>query len=181
VKIAAYILDESDSQGPHVLLCRPCIEADRHEVSDWEDLDAVADSRCACCGEAMEDIAIKMAASELQQHIDAEEFPANGLLADGRDVVVTVPAGAECRTYHLRGPEDGSITVSGEGNGHARRSGSGGGHALRTGSGYGNAVRSGSGHGWARRSGSGHGGALRSGAGDGEAHRTGSGEGQAHK
>ena len=45
---AAYIWDESDTQGPWVLKCEACIVADgAHEVADW---DAPDGWRCACCG-----------------------------------------------------------------------------------------------------------------------------------
>ena len=48
---AAYVYIENDTQGPWVLLCRACIEADRHEVTEWEAPDGW---RCACCGAASE-------------------------------------------------------------------------------------------------------------------------------
>lgn len=48
---AAYIWIENDTQGPWVLLCEACIEADRHEIGEW---DAGDDWRCACCGSTAE-------------------------------------------------------------------------------------------------------------------------------
>ena len=48
----AYMYDESDNQGPNVLLCEHCIRADRHEVEDWAGDMGEDGVRCACCGHA---------------------------------------------------------------------------------------------------------------------------------
>ncbi len=45
---AVYVYDEKDNQGPSVLLCEACIQADKLAPdSDWIEDD---DWRCACCG-----------------------------------------------------------------------------------------------------------------------------------
>ena len=60
----AYIHDESDNQGPHVLRCEACIRADAYALDggidgvEWEDDD---DWRCATCGESPQD-AVSIAA-----------------------------------------------------------------------------------------------------------------------
>lgn len=46
----AYVWNESDAQGPWVLMCGDCIAADFNEINDW--LPADYDCRCACCGAA---------------------------------------------------------------------------------------------------------------------------------
>jgi len=64
----AYIYDESDVQGPYVLLCEDCIRSDRHEVEEWAgdmESDGVG---CACCGATGEWTGLN---PEAQAYIDA--------------------------------------------------------------------------------------------------------------
>jgi hypothetical protein len=53
----AYIYDESDGQGPWVLLCEHCIVADRREVEEWAGDMLEDEVRCACCGTTGEEVA----------------------------------------------------------------------------------------------------------------------------
>ena len=94
------------------------------------------------------------------------------LNADGGDVIVTVPQGADWEGYGLRGSKNGSITVDGAGIGFAIRDGSGYGDAIRRGNGkIGSALRYGTGGGYAIHTGSGAGDAIRRGNGGGCAFR----------
>ncbi len=52
------------------------------------------------------------------------------LAATGQDVTVTLPAGCERIEIRLRGDEDGSLFVLGDGDGHAHRTESGYGNIL---------------------------------------------------
>ena len=45
----AYIYDEQDTHGPHVLLCEACIKANGQQVARQE-LEEFDGRQCACCG-----------------------------------------------------------------------------------------------------------------------------------
>ena len=77
----AYLCDETDSLGPHVLLCEACIKADgtQAEAYYWHEDE---DARCACCG------ATDTALGPLDCYLQDDDYPALDNEADLLDPTV---------------------------------------------------------------------------------------------